>query len=91
MSAEWLLRIPQLDVLLEKRVRDLAKLEDTDAASGLEDAESLREDRRQRGAVTDTKRDGVEVDRVVLDVLGEVLRVALGEGDLGSWPVSCWV
>lgn len=73
------------NALLEQRVRDLAKLENTDTASGLEDAVRLAQDGGERGAVADTKRNGVEVDRVVGNVLGEVLGVAVGESDLRCW------
>lgn len=68
--------------LLQKGVGDLAELEDADAASGLKDAERLLEDEGDVGAVADAEGNRVQVDRVVLDVLGERLRVSVRESDL---------
>lgn len=43
---------------------------------------SFFEDGLEGGTVTDPKGDGVDVDRVVLDVFGEGLGVSVGKGDL---------
>jgi hypothetical protein len=70
--------------LSEQRVADLAKLEHADPAPWLEDAVRLGQNGGEGGAVSDPERDGVEIDRVVGDVGGEGLRVAMGKSDLGS-------
>lgn len=53
------------DPLCEEGVGDLAELEAAEDASGLEDAIRFGEDAVDVGAVADSERDGVEVDRVV--------------------------
>jgi hypothetical protein len=71
------------DLLFEQRVLDLAELQDSQSTTGFQYPVSFFEDGLERGTVTDPEGDGVDVDRVVLDVSGEGLGVTVGEGDLG--------
>ena len=69
-------------LLFEQRVLDLAELQDSQSATGFQYPVSFFEDGFERGAVTDPEGDGVDVDRVVLDVSREGLGVTVGKGDL---------
>jgi hypothetical protein len=71
------------DLLFEQGVLDFAELQDSQSTAGFQYPVSFFEDGFEGGAVTDPKGDGVDIDRVVLDVFGEGLGVAMGEGDLG--------
>jgi hypothetical protein len=70
------------DLLFEQRVLYLAELQDSQSTTGFQYPVGFFEDGFERGAVTDPEGDGVDVDRVVLDVSGEGLGVAVGKRDL---------
>lgn len=70
------------NLLFEQGVLDLAELQDSQSTTGFQYPVSFFEDGLERGTVTDTEGDGVDVDRVVLNVSGEGLGVAVGKGDL---------
>lgn len=55
------------DVLGEKRIRDFAKLETAEHSPWLEHSMRLPEHLIHVSAIPDPERDGVEIDRVVLN------------------------
>jgi hypothetical protein len=70
------------DLLFEQWVLDFAELQDSQSTTGFQYPVSFFEDGFEGRAVTDPEGDGVDVDRVVLDVIREGLGVAVGKRDL---------
>ena len=73
-----------MDAPGEERVGDLSKLHACEDSSGLEHSVGLLKDGGDVGAVSDSERDRVQVERRRWDVGGESLSVAVRERHLGS-------